>query len=49
MVSDAIAVNDVDVAAFSWIHKKGIKLDVRKVSGDSSKDLWHALSEKKLV
>ncbi|KRL06778.1 PTS system mannose/fructose/N-acetylgalactosamine-transporter subunit IIB [Liquorilactobacillus hordei] len=49
MVSDAIAVNDADVAAFSWIHKKGIKLDVRKVSGDGSKDLWHALSEKKLV
>ncbi|MFT8425570.1 PTS sugar transporter subunit IIB [Lactobacillus sp. UCMA15818] len=49
MVSDAIAVNDTDVAAFSWIHKKGIRLDVRKVSGDNSRDLWHALSEKKLV
>lgn len=49
MVSDAVAVNTNDISAFGWIHNKGIKLDVRKVSGDNSKDLWHSLLEKKLV
>ncbi|GEB75818.1 PTS system mannose/fructose/N-acetylgalactosamine-transporter subunit IIB [Sporolactobacillus inulinus] len=49
MVTDAIAVNAADVAAFKWLHDQGIKLDVRKVSNDSSKNLWKSLSEKGLV
>ncbi|TGA98690.1 PTS fructose transporter subunit IIB [Sporolactobacillus shoreae] len=49
MVTDAIAVNEDDVAAFKWFHERGIKLDVRKVSNDSSKNLWKSLSEKGLV
>ncbi|CAM3156507.1 PTS system mannose/fructose/N-acetylgalactosamine-transporter subunit IIB [Sporolactobacillus spathodeae] len=49
MVTDAIAVNAADVAAFKWFHAHGIKLDVRKVSNDSSKNLWKSLSEKGLV
>ncbi|MDN3955751.1 PTS system mannose/fructose/N-acetylgalactosamine-transporter subunit IIB [Sporolactobacillus laevolacticus] len=49
MVTDAIAVNADDVEAFKWFHDHGIKLDVRKVSNDSSKNLWKALSEKGLV
>ncbi|SFG99819.1 PTS system mannose/fructose/N-acetylgalactosamine-transporter subunit IIB [Sporolactobacillus nakayamae] len=49
MVTDAIAVNVADVEAFKWFHDHGIKLDVRKVSSDSSKNLWKSLSEKGLV
>lgn len=49
MVTDAIAVNEADVEAFKWFHDRGIKLDVRKVSNDSSKNLWKSLSEKGLV
>ncbi|MCO7124960.1 PTS sugar transporter subunit IIB [Sporolactobacillus shoreicorticis] len=49
MVTDAIAVNAADVEAFKWFHDRGIKLDVRKVSNDSSKNLWKSLSEKGLV
>ncbi|MET1247252.1 PTS sugar transporter subunit IIB [Sporolactobacillus sp. STCC-11] len=49
MVTDAIAVNVADVEAFKWLHGQGIKLDVRKVSNDSSKNLWKSLSEKGLV
>ncbi|MCL1630716.1 PTS sugar transporter subunit IIB [Sporolactobacillus sp. CPB3-1] len=49
MVTDAIAVNAADVEAFKWLHDRGIKLDVRKVSSDSSKNLWKSLSEKGLV
>lgn len=49
MVTDTIAVNAADVEAFKWFHDRGIKLDVRKVSNDSSKNLWKSLSEKGLV
>ncbi|MFT8317486.1 MAG: PTS sugar transporter subunit IIB [Sporolactobacillus sp.] len=49
MVTDAIAVNEADVEAFKWFHNHGIKLDVRKVFNDNSKNLWKSLSEKGLV
>lgn len=49
MVSDAISVNAEDVVAFKWMHQHGIALDMRKVSNDSSKDLWRVLVEKGLV
>jgi Phosphotransferase system, mannose/fructose/N-acetylgalactosamine-specific component IIB len=49
MVTDAIAVNEADVAAFKWFHAHGIKLDVRKVSKDSSRNLWKSLTDKGLV
>lgn len=49
MVTDTIAVSKKDVMVFIWMHRLGITLDVRKVSGDSSKDLWKALQDKKLV
>ncbi|WP_057895683.1 PTS system mannose/fructose/N-acetylgalactosamine-transporter subunit IIB [Liquorilactobacillus oeni] len=46
MITDTIAVNQEDAAAFKWMHERQIKLDVRKVSGDSSKDLWKYLDSK---
>lgn len=49
MVTDAIAVNEADVEAFKWLHAHGIKLDVRKVSKDSSRNLWKSLTDKGLV
>lgn len=49
MVTDTIAVGKDDIDAFTWLHEQGIKLDVRKVSGDTSKDLWKVLTEKGLV
>ncbi|KRM05822.1 PTS system, IIB component [Liquorilactobacillus ghanensis DSM 18630] len=49
MVTDTIAVNQEDVLAFKWMHQHGIQLDVRKVSGDNSKDLWKYLKDKKLI
>lgn len=49
MVTDTIAVSAADVEAFKWFHEQGIKLDVRKVSSDGSKNLWKSLSEKGLV
>lgn len=49
MVSDAISVNQQDVAAFAWMHQHGIALDMRKVSNDATKDFWRVLVEKKLV
>ncbi|GBG93706.1 mannose/fructose/sorbose-specific PTS system IIB component [Ligilactobacillus salitolerans] len=49
MVTDSISVNQKDIAALQWIHDQGIKLDIRKVYGDSSKDLWKILREKGLV
>lgn len=49
MVTDTISVDQTDVDAFTWLHDQGIKLDIRKVSGDTSKDLWKVLTEKGLV
>lgn len=49
MVTDSISVNQDDIAAFHWMHDQGIKMDIRKVSGDSSKDLWKVLTEKGLI
>lgn len=49
MITDSISVDQEDVAAFTWLHEQGIKLDIRKVSGDSSKDLWKVLKEKGLL
>jgi PTS system mannose-specific IIB component len=49
MVTDTIAVNQDDVLAFKWMHQHDIQLDVRKVSGDNSKNLWKYLKDKKLV
>ncbi len=49
MVTDSISVDQKDVEAFTWLHDQGVKLDIRKVSGDSSKDLWKVLTEKGLV
>ncbi|KRM00338.1 PTS system, IIB component [Liquorilactobacillus satsumensis DSM 16230 = JCM 12392] len=49
MVTDTIAVGQDDLAAFSWLYAHGVQLDVRKVSGDNSKNLWKFLKDKKLV
>lgn len=49
MVTDTISVGKDDIDAFTWLHDQGIKLDVRKVSGDTPKDLWRVLTEKGLV
>nr|WP_281279701.1 PTS sugar transporter subunit IIB [Terrilactibacillus laevilacticus] len=39
MVTDPIVVNAVDVEVFKWFHDSGIKLGVRKVSNERSKNL----------
>lgn len=49
MVTNAVAVDATDVAAFRWMHARGIQLDLRQVARDSSRDLWRILSEKHLV
>ncbi len=49
MVTDSISVNSHDISAFRWLHDQGIRLDIRKVSGDSSKDLWKILREKGFI
>lgn len=49
MVTDTISVDQTDVDAFTWLHDQGIKLDIRKVSGDTSRNLWKVLTEKGLV
>ena len=43
------AVDATDIAAFRWMHARGIQLDLRQVARDSSRDLWRILSEKHLV
>ena len=49
MVTDAIAVDEGDVAHFQWLHDQGIDLEVRKVSHDKPKDLWCILCDKQFV
>ncbi|KRM96147.1 PTS system, IIB component [Liquorilactobacillus aquaticus DSM 21051] len=49
MVTDTIAVGPKDVKALIWLHAHNIRLDVRKVANDSSKNLWKSLLEKGLV
>ncbi|WP_311408179.1 PTS system mannose/fructose/N-acetylgalactosamine-transporter subunit IIB [Liquorilactobacillus uvarum] len=49
MVTDTIAVGPEDVKALKWLHARGIRLDVRKVANDSSKNLWKSLLDKGLV
>ncbi|GAJ27200.1 PTS system, mannose-specific IIB component [Liquorilactobacillus sucicola DSM 21376 = JCM 15457] len=49
MVTDTVAVSPEDVKALKWLHERGIRLDVRKVSSDNPKNLWKSLVEKGLV
>lgn len=49
MISETVAVSEQDVQIFQWMHQRGIKLEVRKVSSDSPKDLWKILTDKKMI
>ena len=49
MISDAVSVSKDDIETFSRLHQHGIKLEIRKVSSDSAKDLWKLMLDKHLV
>ena len=49
MITEAIAVDQADVALFQFLHEQHIQLEVRKVFQDKSKDLWKLLTDKQLV
>lgn len=49
MITDTIAVDEGDIEVLTWLHKKNISFDIRKVVSDSKKDLWKVLLEQKLV
>lgn len=42
-ITNAVSVNDEDVAAFKALHEKGIELEIRKVDTDSKTMLMDAL------
>ena len=49
MITETIAVNEQDIVALTWLKKRGIELDYRKVSSDPKRDLWKVLCDKGLV
>lgn len=49
MISDAISVSESDIQTFKWMHQRGIKLEIRKVSSDLPRDLWKILVDKKIL
>ncbi len=42
-ITNAVSVNDEDVASFKALHEKGIELEIRKVVSDSKVDLMSVL------
>lgn len=42
-ITNAVSVNDEDVAAFQALHDKGIELEIRKVDSDAKVDLMSVL------
>ena len=49
MISDTVAVSQRDIQVFQLLHQHGIRLEIRKVSSDSLKDLWQILIDKHLI
>lgn len=49
LITETIAVSPQDINVLSWLRRRGIKLDHRKVSSDPKKDLWKLLCDKGLV
>lgn len=42
-ITNAVSVNDDDIAAFEALHAKGIELEIRKVDSDAKVDLMSVL------
>lgn len=42
-ITNAVSVNDDDIAAFKALHAKGIELEIRKVDSDAKVDLMSVL------
>lgn len=49
MITNAVAVNQADIAAFKYLHNQGIVLEIRKVVADNQVDLMELLKKEKLV
>lgn len=48
MISNAVAVNEEDIAAFKYLHDQGIKLEIRKVVADNQVDLMELLKKERV-
>jgi PTS system mannose-specific IIB component len=48
MITNFISVDEEDVEAFRYLHKKGIELEIRKVPSDRKADLVEVLKQAKL-
>lgn len=48
MISNTIAVNQQDIEAFRYLHKRGIELEIRKVITDNKQLLWDVLKKAKI-
>ncbi|AIM24326.1 mannose/fructose/sorbose PTS transporter subunit IIB [Melissococcus plutonius] len=49
MITNAIAVDQTDIAAFNYLHNQGIQLEIRKVVTDSRLDMMNLLKKENLV
>lgn len=49
MITNAVAVNKEDIAAFKYLHNQGIKLEIRKVVADNQVDMMELLKKEQLV
>ena len=49
MITNAVAVNKEDIAAFKYLHDQGIKLEIRKVVADNQVDMMELLKKEQLV
>lgn len=49
MITNAVAVNEQDIAAFKYLHEQGIKLEIRKVVADNQVDLMELLKKEQLA
>lgn len=49
LITETIALNQNDIEEIEYLHSKNIKLEIRKVFQDKSKDLWKILKDKKVV
>lgn len=48
MISNTIAVNGIDIAAFYYLSEQGIELEIRKVITDNKQNLMDVLKKAKL-
>ncbi|MGY3766187.1 PTS sugar transporter subunit IIB [Vagococcus vulneris] len=49
MITNAVAVDDDDIAEFAYLGKKNISIEIRKVVADSSIDLLGLLRKEQLI